>query len=592
MLEYTSRMRIHGLARPAHEIMHDLSQALGLLNAELQAHAQALRFRGMCLPLGTQQALRDVQRQFDALTPDLNAHLIELRQLRALTETSGLVNSALEVDVVLERVMDTVIQLTGAERGVVLLRNPRTGQLEARTSRGLDRERLSSEDSVLSQTVISEVLRTGKPVLTDNAARDNRFQDHDSVIGLQLLSILAVPLMASGETLGVLYCDNRIMSGLFKAHEMSLLQAFSAQAAVAIQNARLFEAARARLAEIREMRDLMDRVFASLPSGIITLDAGGVVTAFNPAAELITGANSADIIGRVLPAILPDFAALIGPALARVMRDAATEMIEAEVPLHDTGWRLWRVLISPLRAGDGAAQGAAMVLDDLTEEREREARLRQARSYLPLALVDNLRSEDIASMGGQERTITVMVADVRGFTSFSEHLQPEDLMQIINRYLSLASDAINAHDGIVDKYIGDAVSALFNTPLNPQPNHTLRAVLAALDVHEAVSGLHPSLPEEQRLRFGIGIHTGQAVLGNIGASDRREFSAIGDAVDLARLLQANAGRGEIMLSAAAKAQVDAFVLTEPATPTKTGDRADFTEIYRVLGRREGSASTC
>ena len=97
--------------------------------------------------------------------------------------------------------------------------------------------------------------------------------------------------------------------------------------------------------------------------------------------------------------------------------------------------------MSPLRDVQGQSQGAVLVLDDLTEQREREAQLTHVRRYLPLALVENIRSEDLAALGGQERMITVLFADVRGFTTFSEQLEPERLMEIINKYMSVASDA-------------------------------------------------------------------------------------------------------------------------------------------------------
>ncbi len=582
MLDHTSRINKIAQTRSAQEQLRELAQTLDAFNSTLKDHAQFLNLRGMGLPSNALNTLKTIQKQLDSLTVPLTSMQIELRQLRALAGTTALINSSLDVDTILSQVMDTVVQLTGAERGFILLKNAQSGEIEFRIARGIDREQLGREDFKVSNTIINQVLTSGEPLLTDNAGQDDRFTGTESIVGYQLRSILAVPLSTRGEIIGVVYCDNRILSGLFKAHEMNLLQAFASQAAVAIQNARLFESARARLAEISEVRDLMDNVFTSLASGIITLDSRGVITAFNPAAEEITGVRMMDAINRVLPAILPDFAGLIAPALQRAVLSGTSEVVDAEVPVQGYGWRFWRVVISRLRDAETGDDGAAMVLDDLTEEREREAQLTQARVYLPLALVENLRSEDIAGMGGQEREITVLFADVRGFTSFSEHLEPEVLMEIINRYLSVASDALNLCDGIVDKYIGDAVTGLFNTPLNSQPDHGLRAVRAALLMRHEVQALHSRLPETQRLQFGIGIHTGSAVLGNVGGVERREFSAIGEAWDLARLLQENAQRGEILLSAATYEQVKSEIEGEALEPRKTRDREDFTVMYRVI----------
>jgi PAS domain S-box-containing protein len=577
---HTNRIRRMGGERTAQEKMRDLAQALEQTIDLLSDHRQFLRFRGMALPTAALETLRQSHGRLTRMANALTSMQIELRQLRALAGTTAIINSSLEVDTVLNQVMDTVIQLTGAERGFILLKGEETGDVEFRIARGIDREQLSREDFKVSNTIIQQVMRTGEPVLTDNAGADDRFLGNQSVVGYQLRSILAVPLMAAGTVIGVVYCDNRILSGLFKDHEMNLLHAFAAQAAVAIQNARLFADARARLAEISEVRDLMNNVFASVASAIITLDGRGAISAFNPAAETITGVRAADALGKRLPAIQPDFAELIAEPLSRVVNENASELIEAELP-NAKGWRYWRIVLSPLKDIETGDAGAVMVLDDLTEERQRESQLAQARVYLPFALVENLRSADIASMGGQEREISVMFADVRGFTTFSENLEPEDLMQIINQYLSIASDAINLCDGIVDKYIGDAVTGLFNTQLNIQPDHALNAVRAALIVRKEVAALNQTRPADQRLTFGIGIHTGSAVLGNVGSSERREFSAIGDAMDLAKLLQENADRAEIMLSAATWEHVKTHFSCEPVTPKKTRGRADVTTIYRL-----------
>src|SRR5690606_33676133 len=129
--------------------------------------------------------------------------------------------------------------------------------------------------------------------------------------------ILAVPLTVSDRVIGVVYCDNRIRAGLFKDHELNLLTAFAHQAAVAIQNARLFTALRSRLEEISEIRTLMDNVFASIVSGIITLDSDNIITAFNAAAASITGVPVSSALGNRLEDVLPHLPADFKQALVQ-----------------------------------------------------------------------------------------------------------------------------------------------------------------------------------------------------------------------------------------------------------------------------------
>ncbi len=568
----------------AQERLRQIRQEVINLDEAMRVQQAAMRSQAVGLPQGALERTRTMLARLDGLAETLLARQTELRQLRALAETTALINSALDTDTVLAQVMDTVIQLTGAERGFIMLRNKATGALEFRVARGIDREQLGRDDFTISNTIVNEVATTGEPVLTDNARSDPRYRSQESIVGYQLRSILAVPLRVRDEVIGVVYCDNRVLTGLFKETELNLLKAFANQGAVAIQNARLFDATRAQLAEISEMRDLMDNIFTSIASGLITLDSRGDITLFNPAAELITRQPVPKVIGMPLDKVLPDFSAAIGDLLTRVRQDGTKEAVEVEMQI-DGETRYWNVLMSPLPDIDGASQGVALLLDDLTEKREHELQMTQVRRYLPPALVENLRSADLSVLNGQEREITVVFADVRGFTAFSERLEPEQLMEIINKYLSVASDSINLFEGVVANYMGDAVTGLFNTQLNPQDDHALRGVRSALSMIYDVLALHEVLPEEQRLYYGIGIHTGKAVLGNAGGQERREFTAIGDAVELSKLLQENAHRGEIILSAATYEQIKDHFECEPLAPRVANGHDDLTIIYKLTGRK-------
>jgi PAS domain S-box-containing protein len=581
----TSRISKQRPPQSAQEQLRQITQDVIGLSDMLKVQRATLRPRAIGLPLGSQETVKEVQKRLEGLAGQLLSRQIELRQLRALAETTALLNSSLDTDSVLNQVMDTVIQLTGAERGYIMLRNRQNGELEFRIARGLDREPLTRDDVFVSNTVVNQVFETGESVMAENARLDPRFKEKESIVNYQMRSILCVPLIVRGETIGVVYCDNRALSGLFKDHEKNLLHAFANQAAVAIENAQLFEAAQAQLAEISELRDLMDNIFTSIASGLIILDSNNTITMSNPTAEAIVGMSEQQMLGAPLYDVLPGLAGVFQDKLVSVREAGKTETVEAEVILDGTEHRIWNVVMSPLR-GMEHSLGTVLVLDDLTEQREREAQFEQAADYLPLAVVENLRSEDLTALGGQEREITVLFADVRGFTSFAEDLPPEHLMEIINKYMTIASDSINLYEGVVDKYMGDAATGLFNTQLNQQEDHALRAVRAAMSMVYDVQALHEVLPPEQRLFYGVGIHTGSAVLGNVGSMNRREFSAIGDAVEMSKLLQENAQKGEIIVSAYTYEQVKDHFEFEAMTPHKTKGLADFTVMYKVKGYRK------
>jgi adenylate cyclase len=174
-----------------------------------------------------------------------------------------------------------------------------------------------------------------------------------------------------------------------------------------------------------------------------------------------------------------------------------------------------------------------------------------------------------------------MFADVRGFTSFSETKDPETLVTILNRYLAAAADAVLAQEGTIDKFLGDAVMAWFNAPI-PQPDHTLRAVKAALGICDAIQRLHRELPPEFQLSFGVGIHFGEAVLGLVGTETRLEYTAIGDSVNTAKRIQENAGPRQILISAEAYAQVAGCVNAHLVEPIHAKGKSKPVEVYELV----------
>lgn len=575
----------------AQEQIRQLSQRVGDLLDLLRNQRDILRQRGMNLPPGALDSLRALRTHIDKLSSELGSMLIELGQLRALADTAGLINSSLDPAEVLNQVMDTVIRLTGAERGYIVLKQRETGTLETPVARGLDREQISRGDFTVSRTIVNQVVSTGQPVLTDNASHDERYQGYQSIAGMQLRSILAVPLQVRGEIIGAVYCDNRIMAGVFKQHELNLLTAFAHQAAVAIENARLFDDLKARLIAVTEARDLMDNIFSSITSGVITVNGDNVIMLCNTAAENILGRSREQLIGYSLVDTLPTLNGVFNEELQRVRQNGIRSLFEVQPVLEGSDQRYWNLIMSPLLETGALGQGVVIVIDDLTEIRQREAQLGLASLYLPLALMENIHNVDEFDMGGQEREISVLNCDVRGFTTFSEQLDPAVLMEIINSYMSLSSDAINLYEGIVDKYMGDAVTGLFNTQFNPQEDHALRAVRAAMSMMYDLLALHEVLPQEQRVFYGIGVHTGMAVLGNIGSRDRREFSALGNAVDVGKLLQENALPGEVLISPATYERVKDYYDCEPMQPRKTSDLADLDLIYKVVKHKKRATGT-
>lgn len=146
-----------------------------------------------------------------------------------------------------------------------------------------------------------------------------------------------------------------------------------------------------------------------------------------------------------------------------------------------------------------------------------------------------------------EAIVTVLFADLEGFTTIAEQAPPARLIGVLNQYHALLVHHIKANRGTVNKFLGDGVMALYNTPL-PLPDHALRAVRTALDIRAALAEFHSPLEPMFRLGVNIGIHTGPAIVGNVGTPEQMDFTAIGDTVNLASRLQSMSDHGEITIS--------------------------------------------
>ncbi len=187
----------------------------------------------------------------------------------------------------------------------------------------------------------------------------------------------------------------------------------------------------------------------------------------------------------------------------------------------------------------------------LTERFRKRKILNVFRTYMAPQVVDELdRSGNYKiELGGREREIAVLFVDIRGFTSMSEGLSPEKIVEILNRYLGMVTEAIFHNEGTLDKFIGDAVMAVYNAPLDVE-DYACKAVQTGLDIVKAVDSINASLKEEFGIEIacGVGIHSGKAVVGNIGCSYRMDYTAIGDTVNVAERLESIAKGGQVLIS--------------------------------------------
>jgi adenylate cyclase len=527
---------LYGTLRELHDYLTPVGDGL-------RGQDTLLHIRGLSVPTIILHHLAQLETELTYLEHALIDDETELSQLQALANTSALINSSLDVDGVLAEAMDQIINLSGAERGYILLLNDQ-GTVDFRVMRALEGEPTTHD---VSRTILNAVLESGEPLVSDNASNDPRMQETETLARFVLRSVLCVPLIYKERLIGAIYVDNRYREGVFTEREVNLMMAFANQTAIAIENAILFASVQATLQEITQVKDLMENVFTSIDSGVITTGAEDTVTLFNRAAGQILNKPILEAIGTRLPEVLPVPVDELAEPLQTVREQNKSLTMETQAEVQGRGRAVLNLKFSPLKNAEQETQGVALVVDDLTEQRERDEALSVMRRYLPPGMIENIHQIAGLALGGERREITCAFIYVCPYTIFPA--EPAAWMELLNTYLETATDAIHDAQGVIDKYMGNEIMVLFNTQLNPQPDHALRAVNLALDLRDAFIRLYQRLGQSPDPHlYRIGINSGVATLGNVGSLNRRNFTAIGDSINLAKRLEEVATDGQILIS--------------------------------------------
>ena len=217
-------------------------------------------------------------------------------------------------------------------------------------------------------------------------------------------------------------------------------------------------------------------------------------------------------------------------------------------------------------------------------ENSKLSNLRYAFSrYVSHQLVDGILSDpEQIKLGGERRKITVLFADIRSFTSMTERMRPEEVVDLLNTYLSGLTDIVFKYEGTLDKYIGDCAMAVFGAPISHYTD-TERAVVAAIEMQQYVKKLNITRKEEgfEKVEIGIGINTGYAISGNMGSVDRMDYTVIGDVINTASKLEGYAGRCQILVTKDVYAEVKYLVDARSLDAIAVKGKEKSVEIYEL-----------
>jgi adenylate cyclase len=550
----------------------DVSRSAALLGGAMR-HVEAGRLDAD-LSVTTTDEYADLFRGFNHMIRGLRD------EVRMLEVTHGIAGE-LKLDVLIQRIMSAASDLLDADRSTLFVYDPKTDELWSRYAAGLD----SGEIRVPAQGGIAgAVFITGKPENIADAYADPRFnQDADRRTGYRTRNILCMPILnKAGARIGVTQVLNKKNDTSFTAKDESRLRAFTAQIAVSLENAQLFD-------EVLSVKNYNESILKSTSNGMITLDTEGCAVTANEAALAILKFARETVIGAPAQSFFAGENGWVLAALARVAQTGEKD-ISVDAILNLAGGNVSvNMTAQPLSGLNGERIGSMLVFEDITAEKRVKATMAR---YMSKEVADQLLAGGESELGGKTQTVSILFSDVRGFTTLSEALGARETVSLLNEYFAEMVDVVFRHGGILDKYIGDAIMALFGAPFE-KPGDADNAVAVG-------NGMMVTLGALNRLRqgrssdpinIGVGIATGEVVVGNIGSPRRMEYTVIGDSVNLAsRLEGANKYYGTRIL--VDEATVRAMKTTTPLREidlikVKGKDRP--VAVYEVLGYLDGAA---
>ncbi len=445
-------------------------------------------------------------------------------RVEALLDVATSLSSELDTKKLLEKIMVRARKLLGADRCSVFLARHDEGMLLSTVAEGTDTIRVR-----MDQGLAGYVARSGEVLNIADAYNDDRFnKEVDKRTGYRTKSMLCMPLRnKDGRTIGVTQIINKY-DGSFTKEDEELLTAFSAQAAIALENSMLFE-------ETLEVRNYLECILQSINQLVLTLDTEGKLVRSNRPVEPLLGLDDKAIKGICYKEWFGGENQTLINNIERVYHNPKAIYVADDDVLVGERTISFNYNIVPLRDFEGEQDGVVVVMEDITHQKRVMTTLGR---YMSPIVAQKVLDEGGDRLGGIRQNVAVLFSDIRGYTAMTEAMDAQHIVELLNSYFSLMVDAVFAENGLLDKYIGDALMAVFGVPF-PQEDDSIRACRAALLMRSALGEFNEIQQKLGRkpVGIGIGINSGEVISGNIGSERRLEYTCIGDGVNLASRIE-------------------------------------------------------
>ncbi|MEP0957568.1 GAF domain-containing protein [Leptolyngbya sp. FACHB-1515] len=527
---------------------------------------------------------REFAHSIGVILESCNSFYIAARNQRgaaALRKATASLAQSLDLEKTLQVVMDEARELMLADRSTLFLLDRDRNELWSKVATLAREIRIPA-----TKGIAGYVASTGRTLNIPHAYEDPRFDPStDRSTGYRTRNILCMPVFNSEkELIGVTQLINK-HQGSFTTSDEEFMEAFNVQAGIALQNAQLFESV---LQERQYQKDMLQ----SLSDAVISTDMQGQIVTINDAALTLLGCPATQApdeerdrlrtiwrdklikrsVWEVVPILNlrgrletslqeakklyePEQSLLVGLWAEATEADGTEEFILAvrdrSNPNQYLPWNLpadqvtpiskteiremersINLTINPLTTPSGNVQGGLIVIEDISREKRMKAAMRR---YISREVAD-LLDDDALTEGRRE--VSILFSDIRGYTSITENLEASEVVSLLNNYFETMVEAVFNYEGTLDKFMGDALMAVYGAPLLKE-DHAWMSVQSALDMRRRLREFneHPISDSQPFIRIGIGISSGEVVCGNIGHQQRMDYTVIGDGVDISSRLE-------------------------------------------------------
>ena len=505
---------------------------------------------------------------------NINELQLKYLELETLLDITNELNSFDQISVLLQEILIKSCGVLNASSGLILIEDNNSDVLSIGADFNLDTSVLKGLIFNKKKGFISEIHENRKAI-NISIVDDLFLSKTDCKFGL------IAPLLDKKNLVGVIILfDKESRQGIspFQESDGNMLSAIASQASVAYNNIKLIES-------IKEAKTFNDNVMQSIVTGVFTTNLMGEINHINRAAANIINLDRDQVLGNHYEYVF-ESNELLNQLITKCEMESKT-LSETQILLECNGKATTvNISVSPLLNDSNEPIGSVVAMEDLSNLDKLKSTFKK---YVSKQIVDQLlENEELLNLGGQEQEATILFSDIRGFTSMSETMAPNEVVETLNEYFNLMIEIIFKYNGTLDKIIGDALMVIFGAPIAHQSD-TENAVKTAIEMQEKLIEFNQNriINLKQPIKIGIGINRGKVISGNIGSKQQMNYTVIGDSVNLASRLCSVAASDEIIVSETVWKHVKDLKIfkSKKLKPVKVKGKVKPIEIKEILYNR-------